>query len=267
MRRSVRSGDAEIVYEVLGAGPPVVLLHPFPAHHGFWKSVAPTLASQYQLFLPDLRGHGDSGAGDGPATMDKLAADLARVMDDSGLGRAVCVGVSIGGYLLWEFWRQARTRVRGLVVSNTKAQADSAEARANRLKTAEDVLKRGTEPFIESMLPKLMGKSTWERRPDLVDGARRMMQKMSPDDVAEVQRGMAARPDAVATLKTIDVPTLVITGDEDILTPLADADLIHRSIPHSQLKVIPRAGHYSAYEQPEAAVHLLRAFLQSLPPA
>jgi 3-oxoadipate enol-lactonase len=265
--QSLRSGDAEIVYDVVGTGPPVVLLHPFPAHHGFWKSVAQGLSSRYRLLLPDLRAHGDSGAGQGPATMEKHAGDLLRVMDDAMVGRAVCVGVSIGGYVLWEFWRRERTRVRALVVCNTKAQPDNTEARANRLKAAEDVLKRGTEPFIESLLPRLMGSTTVESRPDLVDGARRMMQKMSPDDIAQVQRGMAERPDSVATLKTINVPTLVITGEEDVLTPVADADLIHRNIPRSQLQVISKAGHFSPYEQPEAALHLLRRFLDALPPA
>ncbi len=265
--RSLRSGDADLRYELVGAGLPLVLLHPFPAHHEFWKSVARELSSRYQLIMPDLRAHGDSDAGEGPVTMDKLAHDLARVLDDAGAARAVCVGVSIGGYLLWQFWRLARVRVRALVVCNTKAQADSPEARANRLKVADDVLQRGTEPFIEGMLAKLLGRSTCESRLDLVDAARRMMQKMSPHDIAQVQRGMAARPDSVATLKDINVPTLVITGEEDILTPLADAELIHRNIPHSRLRVIPRAGHYSPYEQPEAAVRLLRQFLDALPPA
>ena len=216
----VKSGDAEIVYRVLGAGPPVVLLHPFPANHEFWLPVARALDTRYRVILPDLRGHGDSGVGEGPATMEKHAADIARVMDDAEVGRAPLVGVSIGGYVLFEFWRRHRGRVAALGLCNTKAPADSAEAGAGRLQAADDVLERGTEPFFENMIPRLLGKSTRGTRPDLVEGALRMMRKMLPEDVAQVQRGMAERPDSVNTLKAINVPTLLVTGEEDILTGL-----------------------------------------------
>ena len=193
--QQIKSGDAEIAYRVLGDGPPVVLLRPFPANHEFWLPVAEALSTRYRVVLPDLRGHGDSGVGDGPATMEKHAADIARVMDDAEISRCPLVGVSIGGYVLFEFWRRHRGRVTALGLCNTKAPADSAEARAGRLQAANDVIERGTEPFFESMIPKLLGKTTREARPDLVKGALRMMRKMSPEDVALVQRGMAERPD------------------------------------------------------------------------
>jgi pimeloyl-ACP methyl ester carboxylesterase len=257
----ITSGDAEIVYWTLGDGLPVVLLHPFPAHHEFWLPVAGTLAAHYRVILPDLRGHGDSGAGEGPATMEKHAADIACVMDDAGVNRAPMIGVSIGGYVLLEFWRRYRGRVTALGLCNTKAPADNAEARAARLQAAADVLERGTEPFFETMIPRLLGKTTRETRPDLVNGALRMMRQMSPDDVAQVQRGMAERPDSVETLMTINVPTLLVTGDEDILTGINEAELMHQHIPGSQLRVIPRAGHYSPWEQSQEAAKLLRRFL------
>ena len=259
----IRSGDAEIAYEVLGKGAPVVLLHPFPAHHEFWRPIADRLATRYQVILPDLRGHGDSEAGQGPATMEKHASDLARVCDATEAGRAVFVGVSIGGYILFEFWRRSRQRVRALVLSDTRAQADTEEGRNNRLRAAEDVLQRGPEPFIDSMLPKLLGESTRQNRPDLVQAAKRMMMKMSAEDIAQVQRGMAARPDSVETLKTINVPTLLLVGSEDTLTPVGDAELMHQQIAGSQLRVIPRGGHYAAFEQSEATLPLLRQFLDS----
>lgn len=262
--RPVKSGDVEIVYRVLGEGTPVVLLHPFPANHEFWLPVAQALATRYRVVLPDLRGHGESGLGDGPATMEKHAGDVARVMDDADLGRTPLVGVSIGGYVLFELWRRHRGRVTALGFCNTKAPADSAEARAGRLQAAADVLERGTEPFFESMIPRLLGKTTRETRPDLVEGALRMMRKMLPEDVAQVQRGMAERPDSVETLKAINVPTLVVTGDEDILTGLNEAELMYQHIPGSQLRVIPKAGHYSPWEQPEEAGRVLRQFLERL---
>jgi 3-oxoadipate enol-lactonase len=260
----IQSDDAEIVYWSLGDGSPVLLLHPFPVNHEFCLPVAEALASRYRVVLPDLRGHGDSGVGEGPATMEKHAADLARVMDDAEVGRAPLIGVSIGGYALFEFWRRHRGRVAALGLCNTKAPADGPEARAGRLQAANDVLERGTEAFFESMIPRVMAKNTREMRPDLVDGALRMMRKMSPEDVAQVQRGMAARPDSVETLKTINVPTLLVTGDEDGMTGVNEAELMRRHISGSQLRVIPKAAHYSPGEQPEAASKLLRQFLDGL---
>ncbi|MGA8540159.1 MAG: alpha/beta hydrolase, partial [Terriglobales bacterium] len=185
----LRSDDAEIFYEIRGDGPPVVLLHPFPCDHEFWYPVAAALESRYRLILPDLRGHGNSEIGDGPAFMAKHASDIARLLDAASIGQAAFVGCSIGGYVLFEFWRRFRARANSLVLCDTRPQADTAEARANRLKVADSVLEQGTEPFIESMIPKLMGRTTVSSRPDLADGARAMMRKMSAEDVSQVQRG------------------------------------------------------------------------------
>ena len=260
----ITSDDADIFYEVLGSGPPVVLLHPFPANHDLWKPTAQALIACYRVILPDLRGHGDSGIGEGPATMQKHAADIARVLDHEEVTRAAFVGVSIGGYVLFEFWRKYRARMEALVLCNTKAQSDTSEARASRLQAAAEVMERGTEPFFESMLPKLLGKTTCNTRPDLVEGALRMMRKMSPEDVAMVQRGMAERPDSAETLKTIDVPTLIVTGDEDILTGAAEAELMRQHISGSQMKIVARAGHYSPWEQPNEVGKLVRQFLDAI---
>lgn len=260
----VTSGDAEICYEVIGEGAPVVLLHPFPADHELWHPAAQLLVSRYRVILPDLRGHGESGVGEGPATMAKHAADVARVLDEEDIGRAPFIGISIGGYILFEFWRRFRGRVAGLGLCNTKAPADTAESRAGRLQSANDVMERGTEPFFESLVPKLMGETTRKTRPDLVAGALRLMHKMSAEDIAMVQRGMAERPDSVPTLKTINVPTLLVTGDEDTVTGLAEAELMRANIAGSQLKVIAKAGHYSPWEQPQEVGKIIRQFLDAV---
>jgi pimeloyl-ACP methyl ester carboxylesterase len=259
----IKSDDVELSYQLLGSGPPLVLLHPFPVHHEFWLPAARALASQYRLILPDLRGHGDSEIGHGPATMEKHATDLARVLDHAEVGRAAFAGVSLGGYILLEFWRRFRARVAALAFLNTKAQADSPDARAARLKTADTVIEAGTGPFFESMLPKLLGKTTCAARPDLVDGALRMMRKMPPEGVAMVQRGMAERPDSGAMLRTIDVAALIVTGDEDKLTGIEEAEFLCQNISGSQMKVIAKAGHYSAWEQPEQVGPLVRKFFDA----
>ncbi len=262
--RSIKSDDAEIFYHVQGEGPPLFLLHPFPANHEFWLPVAEALGTRYKIILPDLRGHGDSQAGIGPATMEKHAADIARIMEDTEVDRAPFVGVSIGGYALFEFWKRHRDRVTALGLCNTKAPADSVEARNGRLQAANEVLERGTEPFFQGMLPKVLASTTREMRPDLVEGVLRMMRKMSPQDVAEVQRGMAQRADSVEILKTINVPTLLVTGDEDTSTGIKEAELMRQHIAGSQLRVVRKAGHYAAWEQSEEVGKLLRQFLEQL---
>ncbi len=260
---TIKSGDAEIYYEVDGDGPPVVLLHPFPASHELWHPAARALTSHYRVILPDLRAHGASESGEGPATMEKHAGDLVRVLDDTGVGRAAFAGVSIGGYVLFEFWRRYRGRVASLAFIDTKAQPDNDQARANRLQSAAEVLEEGVEPFVDGLIPKLLGETTRRTRPDLVDSARKMMLKMSPQDISLVQRGMAERPDSVPTLKTINVPTLVVVGDEDTLSTTADAELMRQNIPNAEMKVIPRAGHYAVWEQPEDVGIVLRQFLDA----
>ena len=260
----LRSDDAEIFYEIRGNGPPVVLLHPFPCDHEFWNPVAAMLDSRYRLILPDLRGHGDSEIGEGPALMQKHAGDVARVLDATGVGKAAFIACSIGGYILFEFWRRFRNRVTSIALCDTRPQADSAEARANRLKTAANVMEQGTEPFLETMIPKLMGSTTLTTRPDLVDGARAMMRKMSAQGLSLVPQGTAERPDSVADLRTINVPTLIVIGEEDVLSPVADGDLMRQNIAGSRLKVIPKAGHYAPWEQPEAVGTVLRQFLDSV---
>ena len=183
------------------------MLHPFPLNHHFWGPVIADLSTRYRLILPDLRAHGDSELGEGPATMQKLADDLARLCREERISKAFFVGVSIGGYLLFEFWRRYRDQVAALVLANTRPGAETPEGKANRLQLADRVLREGTAGFIEEMLSKLLSQRTRTNRPDIVDAARKMMQSMSAEDIAGVQRGMAERPDSVATLATINVPT------------------------------------------------------------
>jgi 3-oxoadipate enol-lactonase len=258
------SDDAEIAYEVMGDGPPLVLLHPFPVNRRFWLPVAELLATRYRLILPDLRGHGESGVGSGPATMEKHAADIARLCDRVGVGRAVFAGVSIGGYILFEFWRRYRDRISAFIFADTRAAADTEEGRAGRLKSAEDVEQRGPAAYIDGLLPKLLGETTRTNRPDLAEAARKMMLQSKVAGIAAVLRGMAERPDSTPSLKTIHVPTLVLNGSEDVLTAEADAAVIHNGVSGSRLEIIPKGGHYAVFEQHEAAARAIRGFLDGL---
>ncbi len=258
------SDDARLYYESTGKGTPVVLLHPFPVHHEFWKAVAPKLATRYQVILPDLRAHGRSEVGKETATMAKHAADLMRLLETLQIPKAVFVGVSIGGYILFEFWRQYRERVSALVLANTRAEADTEQGRANRLKSIADSRLHGTGPFFDAQVQNLIGETTRRTRPDIVTKARAMMQMMSVDGLAAIQQGMAERPDSIATLRTINVPTLIISGDEDAVTPISNGQLLHEQIAGSQFQIVARGGHYAALEHPEEFGRILRRFLDEL---
>lgn len=261
---TLHSGDAQLFYEMTGSGPDVVLLHPFPLDHHFWDGVVDHLGTRYRVILQDLRGHGESDAGDGPVTMPKLADDLDRLCRELDIARAIFVGVSIGGYALFEFWRRYRERVGALVMANTRAGAETSEGRAGRLQIADKVERDGSAAFIDDLLQKLFSSSTLTRRPDIVDAGRDMAKKMSPTDIAQVQRGMADRADSVPTLAAIKVPTLVIAAEDDSV-PLSELELMHRRIAGSQYRVIAKAGHYAAMEQPAEFGLLLRTFVDALP--
>ncbi len=259
----LHSDDARLWYEVRGRGPDVVLLHPFPVDHTFWEPVAAALTAHYRCLLYDLRGHGESEPGVGPATMEKHVADVLRLCDAAGMERAVFCGVSIGGYVLFELWRRQRERVRALGLGDTRATADDDEGRRKRRLSIAEVEQHGPAGFFDSMTQALVGETTRRNRPDVAAAVRAMM-RMSVAGIAAVQEGMAARPDSVSTLKTIHVPTLVLVGDEDQTTPRADAELLHRHIAGSRREVIPSGGHFAVFEQPETAGRLLRSFLDGL---
>ncbi len=261
----VRSNDTEISYDTSGHGPDVVLIHPFPSNRAYWRPISDFLAPRCRLVMPDLRGLGDSAPGEGIATMARHAEDLLRVIDDAGVNRATFVGCSIGGYILFEFWRRFPERFRALVLADTKAEADDESARQTRERAAEQVLLRGPEMYLNELLPKLIGQTTQRNRPDVFAVARASAQKSTAKGIAAVQRGMAARLDSVKTLSTIDIPTLVVCGDEDLPTPPAVMENMSRQIPRSRFQVIPTAGHFSALEQPDEFARTIRQVLDDLP--
>ncbi len=258
----LRTNDAEMFYQTEGKGPDVVLLHPFPSCHEFWTPVQDKLVAKYRLVMPDLRGMGDSPAGEGNATMQKHADDLRRLCDELKVGKAVFIGCSIGGYILFEFWRRFHERVAGLVLANTRASADNAEGKAARLQAAEQVLQQGPEQYIDSILPKMLSEVTRRNHPEVVEKAKRTMMHSTAQGLAAVQRGMAERPDSTATLSKINVPTLILGGAADVFIPHEELEKMRAGIRNSTLQIVPKAGHCAAFEQPEEVGILLKRFLE-----
>lgn len=258
----LKSDDAELFYEIRGEGPDVVMLHPYPSDHSFWTPMAQHLESRFRLVLPDLRGLGRSGVGDGAVTMTKLAEDLLRLCDALKIGRASFAGCSVGGYVLFEFWRRSRERVKSLVLMDTRAGLDTDEGRAGRLKNAEETLQKGPEWAIEQMMPKLLAPVTASSRLNVVDRAKATMRQGGAAGMAAMQRAMAARSDSTETLSAIAVPTLVLGGEDDAPAPVSELEKMSRGIRGAELKIVGKAGHFAAFEQPDDVGRMVREFLE-----
>ncbi|HSO55707.1 MAG TPA: alpha/beta fold hydrolase [Actinomycetes bacterium] len=248
-----------------GAGTPLVLLHAFPLDGRMWAPQVEALAGTYQVIVPDLRGFGaarDQAVEE--AGMDLLADDLLRLLDDRGLDRVVLGGLSLGGYVALAFLRGHADRVSGLVLLDTKATADGDQARNDRLTMAERVLAEGNDFVPEVMLPKLLGQTSREHRPEVVERVADLIREQSPQAIAGAQRGMAARAATTDVLATIKVPTLVVTGEEDTVTgPEVGRDLA-TGIPGARFLLVEEAGHLANLEQPEIVNEALLDFLAPL---
>jgi 3-oxoadipate enol-lactonase len=257
-------------YTVSGDGPALLFVHGFPLDHTLWDHQIPFFDQSYQVIAPDLRGHGKSEVPSGPYSMDQMADDLAALMDRLQVERVILAGLSMGGYITLAFWRLYPHRVRALALIDTRAGADTPEGRKNRYETAEQVRIQGTEAMVEGMLPKLLSLITLGSKPEIVAHARQMMDDTPAGGVIGALEGMALRPDSTPTLQTISVPTLIVVGEEDKITPPEEAEAMQSGIqaggqsPSVTLARIMDAGHLSPLENPEAFNHALQGFLSSL---
>ena len=256
---------ATIEYDAVGRGPAVLLFHAFPLGRSMWEAQAEALATTHRVVSFDARGFGGSGVDEGPLTMERIADDGAGLLDHLGIEKAVVGGCSMGGYATFAFVRRHPQRLLGLVLQDTRAGADTAEAKANRAALAERVLAEGPGAAVAAFLPKLVGETTHRERPDLVAGLRERILASSPRAIANALHGLAARADSRETLPTIAVPTLVLVGSEDAITPPSEAALLAAAIPRARFDVIPEAGHLANLENPAAVNAALRAFLAGHP--
>lgn len=257
----LKTGGGRLFYETAGSGPDVVLLHPFPSDHRFWAPLAAQLMAAYRVTWYDLRWSGSSQPFEGGASMAEHAADLEALCRATGITKAVFAGVSIGGYILLEFWKRYRERARGLVLSDTRANADTVEVRAGRMKAIADVRDHGPEPFLQAQVARLLGESTRRNRPDVVEAALHTMRRSTVEGLAALQQGMAEREDHTPLLPSINVPALLLFGEEDVVTPPEVGRTMGGHIRGSSFVTVSHAGHYCAFERPQEAGRAMRQFL------
>jgi 3-oxoadipate enol-lactonase len=252
----------EVEYDVRGKGPAVLLLHAFPLGLSMWEPQVEALAATHRVVRFDARGFGGSQLDDfAPLAMERIADDGAYLLDQLWIEKAVVHGCSMGGYAAFAFARRHPKRLAGLVLQDTRAGADTPEGRANRAALAAKVLEEGAAAAVEAFLPKLLGETSHRERAALVATLRERILATSPRAIANGLYGLAARPDSRATLPGIAVPTLVLVGAEDVLTPPDEAKAMASALPGARLEVVPRAGHLANLENPDAVNAALRAFL------
>ncbi|MDQ6927075.1 MAG: alpha/beta hydrolase [Actinomycetota bacterium] len=246
--------------------PAVVLLHAFPLNSGMWSDQIEALHDRWQVLAPDLTGFGDAGAPDDPSaySVEAYADEVAALLRDQGIERAVVGGLSMGGYVAFSFLRRHREMVAGLVLADTRAAADTPEVAARRVAQQGQVTEHGTAELIETSLDNLLSDDTKQHRPDVVDRARKLMAQNPPAGVIGALDAMRRRPDAVDELAGIDVPVLVIVGASDKTSPPEVATEMAARIPDARLEILPGAGHLSNLEVPEAFNAAVISFLDSL---
>ena len=259
----VNISDNALAHADVGRGLPVVLLHAFPLNRAMWEPQIAALFGECRCIVPDLRGFGDSPKG-GPFSMDAYADDVVALLDALQVDQAVVAGLSMGGYVALNLWRRFRPRVRALPLAHTRAAADTPEGLAQRDELIALARRAGAAAVAERQVTGLIGKSTREKQPELVERIRAEMARESVEGIVGALEAMKARPDSTDLLATIDVPTLVIVGEEDVITPVKEARAIAERIRGSRLEVIPGAGHLSNVERPAAFNAALSDFVGSL---
>jgi 3-oxoadipate enol-lactonase len=249
-----------------GAGTPVLLVHGFPLDHTMWAAQIDALAEVARVIAPDLRGFGGTPLGDVDVSrgvaMEQYADDLVELLDALAIREPVVLcGFSMGGYVAWQFVRKYPERLRALVQIDTRAAADTDEARAGRIKMAENVAEWGSPRVAEMMGPKLFAPQSFEKLPKVLRAVREVVGRTLPAGIAAAQRGMAARPDMRDLLPKIAVPTLVIAGEEDAIIPAKEMESMAGAIPGAKFVAIAGAGHMTTMENPAAVNEALVGFV------
>ena len=257
--------DVHLNVEVAGSGSPIVFVHGFPLDGSMWRAQVEAFAETHTVIVPDLRGFGRSDVTTGTVSMARFADDLAEMLDELDVNNPVCLcGLSMGGYIAFEFERRHGQRLSSLVLCDTKSAADSPEAQQNRLATAERVTHEGAEFLADAMIARLYSQKTRLRRPDLIEATRSVIRQAPQGGVAAASRGMAARRDATEWLGRINLPTLVVVGAEDLLTPPDEVENFSRKIPNSRFVCLQDAGHMVPQERADAFNERLTTFFESL---
>jgi pimeloyl-ACP methyl ester carboxylesterase len=250
-------------FDDLGNGTPLLFIHGFPLDRSMWGPQVNALQKVCRVIAPDLRGFGQSSDTDGQAvTMDLYAEDMKALLDSLNVKQVVVCGLSMGGYIALAFVAKYADRVKGLILSNTKAGADTDAGRQGRLDTSIKIEQTGsTDVVVDGMAPKMLGPDAKSETATFVHS---MMSRQRSTTVTSALRGMAARPDRTPLLASIKFPTLIITGSADVVIPPNESEAMHKAMAHSTLVNIPEAGHLANLDKPDTYNEVVQAFASQL---
>jgi len=252
-------------YEVIGHGIPLLLIHAFPLNRFMWETQKSILSDEAQLIIPDMRGFGKSDYQTGAYQMEVLADDCMGLLEAVvGDQPAVIGGLSMGGYVTLSFYRKYPHKVAGLILAGTRASADTPDGKLNRELAVKKTQEMGVEALVSGMLPKMMAPKTYTTNPELVLEVEQIMMSASVEGVMGALLGMKDRVDSMDLLANIDVPTIIMHGNDDQLIPIQAAEDMHNAIQNSRLLIIPEAGHLLNLEQPQVFNQTVREFLRSI---
>jgi pimeloyl-ACP methyl ester carboxylesterase len=262
---TVDLGPITVAFDDAGVGTPLVLVHGHPFDRSMWRPQFERFSTaEWRVIVPDLRGYGDTSIVPGKTPLATFVGDIAALLDRLGLDEVVLAGLSMGGQIVMEFYRLLPERVRALVLADTSPKADTADGRRARNDAADRLLREGMEPYANEVLPKMIAPANITALPAVAEHVLRMMRRTPPAGAAAALRGRAERPDYVAMLATVTVPTLVVVGRDDVFTPISEAEPIAERVPQATLAVIDGAAHMPNLERPDAFNAALADFLDSV---
>ncbi|MDA0806398.1 MAG: alpha/beta fold hydrolase [Planctomycetota bacterium] len=249
-----------------GSGPPILFVHGFPLSHSMWRAQLDAFATNHRVIAPDLRGFGDSDVTEGTVTMEQHADDLAALLDELHITEPVVLcGLSMGGYIAWQFQQNYSERLRALILCDTRAIADTPEGVENRKRLAKMVVENGSAAVAAAMLPNLFSPVTGKRDQSVIDELRQTIAATSPQGIAAASLGMAERPDVTSLLPSIQTPALLIVGEDDGISTPEEMRTIAAAMPNAAIFEVPNAGHMSPLENPVAVNLVIQQFLDDLP--
>ncbi|GIP35496.1 alpha/beta fold hydrolase [Paenibacillus sp. J2TS4] len=254
--------EVELAYEDVGHGPAVALLHGFCGSSQYWKLVVPALANSYRLIIPDLRGHGQSSIPEGPYLMETMAEDIAELLEELSIGRAVLFGHSMGGYVAAAFAGKHPDILAGCALIHSTTLPDDEQGKQKRDQSITAIRHHGMAAFADDLIPKLFAQSNLTTKRQEVERVKEICQTMKPDGAVRSLQGMKERTDRTMVLKKTQVPVLLIAGSEDqVVTPdktfAAEGEGISKF-------VLEGAGHMGMYEAPDELADRLKSFLDEI---
>jgi 3-oxoadipate enol-lactonase len=256
--------NIHVVVDGPSSGVPVVFVHGFPFSHAMWQPQIEALRSTYRTVAYDIRGHGMTEAGDGQYTIELFVDDLVGILGEKKIGKAVFVGLSMGGYIVLRLYERKPEIFKGLVLCDTRSEADTDEAKIKRAASIVAVKRDGVKAFAGNFVKSVFASETFEKKPETVKSIQSIIESNPPLGIAGTLLALASRTDTTKSLGSISVPTLILVGEHDVLTPVASAENLQAQIRGSELHVISRAAHMSNLENSEAFNEKLLEFLHRM---